>query len=67
MKFGDLVKISTWGGEHRKEIYVITREMSEQEKHDIDIHYVISQTTGNVVGLGWYVHKDEITLLKDTL
>jgi hypothetical protein len=67
VKVGDIVKIGTWGGEHRKEIYVITREMSEQEKHDVDMDYVILQTTGDGVGLEWYVHKDEITLLKDTL
>ena len=65
MKVGDLVKIGTWGGEHRKEIYVITRDMSEQEERDF--HFVILQTTGGEVGLEWYVHKDEITLLKDTL
>ena len=65
MKVGDLVKIGTWGGRHRKEIYVITHDVRELEERDF--HYVISQTTGNEVGCVWYVHTDEITALKDTL
>ena len=65
MKVGDLVRIGTWRGRYRKEIYVITRDVRELEKRNF--HYVISQTTGNDIGSVWYVHTDEITPLKDTL